>query len=654
MLTSTLFPALLLCGLPVAFAKQYTLYASHYNGNISALKLEHDTSARASNSSKLSITAKYPACGVQPSWLNLHKESNMLYCSDENILPGTLSAFVMDAQGGLSQTAKVDTIGGGVHNAVYHAGESAFVAIAHYSNASISTYPLPLVNGSQAKQVVKFNFTGPGPVAERQAASHPHQILLDPSGRFVLVPDLGADKIHLFSIDKTSGSLNQCPDVTLPGGSGPRHAAFKVIKPKPGPASECPSGKKPMSTGVAASPSYDKRAPLIRRRSPHQQPAKRAPEVAVGVGLVHGQQCDVGKTHWDSKNHRCMPDGCDADSHWDNKKYQCVPNGCAADTHWDVEKQNCLPDGCEDFMHWDTQQGKCVPRCGGLNDEWDPKSKKCELKTMTCPGGGAWREATQDCAIGPPPTGGAAGIVGRSAEPAKCPPGQTYFVGLGCQGVPMDENSMNGINTFPGPHHRGKRSPSPHDEDAAPPAHAPFQNNTMTSGYHLYVATEISNEVRTFHYMPSGGSGCPTIHPLSKTLNYPATVAPKLNLSTVAVAEIRVKGDFVYASNRGDHNYTGGATDSIAAWSAQSNGSLAGPHLGHAFGNNPRSFEINRRGNLVAIGNQYNGSVTIVERKVVSGLLGGLGASGVVGTSGFQGAGGVSSVVWVEEEDEED
>jgi 6-phosphogluconolactonase len=64
----------------------------------------------------------------------------------------------------------------------------------------------------------------PGPVRSRQDRPHPHQALFDPTGKFVLVPDLGADKIRVFRVEGTT--FTQLPDIDRTLGSGPRHGAF--------------------------------------------------------------------------------------------------------------------------------------------------------------------------------------------------------------------------------------------------------------------------------------------------------------------------------------------------------------------------------------------------------------------------------------------
>jgi 6-phosphogluconolactonase (cycloisomerase 2 family) len=67
--------------------------------------------------------------------------------------------------------------------------------------------------------------TRPGAVAQ-QDSPHPHEVFLDPTGSFVVSPDLGADLLRVYSIDSGSGKLQQCPPVNITFGSGPRHGVF--------------------------------------------------------------------------------------------------------------------------------------------------------------------------------------------------------------------------------------------------------------------------------------------------------------------------------------------------------------------------------------------------------------------------------------------
>jgi hypothetical protein len=57
----------------------------------------------------------------------------------------------------------------------------------------------------------------PGPDGKRQASSHPHDAVFDPSGRFLAVPDLGFDRIFVFRLD---GEYRTVPSRVIPAITG--------------------------------------------------------------------------------------------------------------------------------------------------------------------------------------------------------------------------------------------------------------------------------------------------------------------------------------------------------------------------------------------------------------------------------------------------
>lgn len=99
------------------------------------------------------------------------------------------------------------------------------------SASEITTWKLPLVSGALALATYgPYPLTGPHPNAARQDASHPHGVHVDPTGAFLVSPDLGNDYVHVFTIDATSGALTECYHPTVAPGVGPRHATFKKSK----------------------------------------------------------------------------------------------------------------------------------------------------------------------------------------------------------------------------------------------------------------------------------------------------------------------------------------------------------------------------------------------------------------------------------------
>ncbi len=63
-------------------------------------------------------------------------------------------------------------------------------------------------------------------ILPRQQGPHPHSIYPSPNNRRVFVPDLGLDKVVVYTFNPDDASLQQETEIVLPPGSGPRHMNF--------------------------------------------------------------------------------------------------------------------------------------------------------------------------------------------------------------------------------------------------------------------------------------------------------------------------------------------------------------------------------------------------------------------------------------------
>jgi 6-phosphogluconolactonase (cycloisomerase 2 family) len=74
---------------------------------------------------------------------------------------------------------------------------------------------------------------GDGPWREHQHGAHPHQAIFDLTGKFVVVPDKGLDRIFVFRFDAQRGKLapNDPASVKCRYGAIPRHIAFHPNAP---------------------------------------------------------------------------------------------------------------------------------------------------------------------------------------------------------------------------------------------------------------------------------------------------------------------------------------------------------------------------------------------------------------------------------------
>ena len=168
---------------------------------------------------------------VNPSWLTLDRRQHMLYSAHGD--GEVVTAFRIDEQTGqLSPLGTQATKGkNGVRLGVD--GSNKFVVVANYSSGTVAALPIN-ADGSLAPLTHLPKLEGkPGPHRTEQASSHPHDIVFDPPGRFIVVPDKGLDAVFVFKLDAASGALMAAdpPSVASRPGAGPRHADFHPSKP---------------------------------------------------------------------------------------------------------------------------------------------------------------------------------------------------------------------------------------------------------------------------------------------------------------------------------------------------------------------------------------------------------------------------------------
>ncbi|KAE8351311.1 Lactonase, 7-bladed beta-propeller-domain-containing protein [Aspergillus coremiiformis] len=200
------------------------IYATHYDGNVYFLDTSGD-----SNNLELKKAVSLTACGGtqgSPSSLNADPARGLLWCTGEGT-PGVLAALEVQQNGELKEMFKTETLGGGVNSALF-GKDNQFLAIAHYGAAAISVYKVPFTNNETAKPVQVVNFPKLANATDKEGVSKPHQVFLDPTSKFLLSPDLGLNKVHVFKIDQDSGNLDICENsaIHFAPGSGPRYGVF--------------------------------------------------------------------------------------------------------------------------------------------------------------------------------------------------------------------------------------------------------------------------------------------------------------------------------------------------------------------------------------------------------------------------------------------
>ena len=164
---------------------------------------------------------------ANPSFLCLNADGTRLYAVNE--LPeGGVSAFARDPVSGDLRLLNSQLSHGADPCYVSLNPSGRFVLVANYSGGTVAVLPVA-ADGSLQPASCVIQHEGSGPRPEQQGA-HPHMIAPTPDGRFILVSDLGADRLVVYRLDEATGQLGRNDAGTAvvqeAPGAGPRHFAF--------------------------------------------------------------------------------------------------------------------------------------------------------------------------------------------------------------------------------------------------------------------------------------------------------------------------------------------------------------------------------------------------------------------------------------------
>ncbi|KAI9853193.1 MAG: hypothetical protein M1838_000049 [Thelocarpon superellum] len=236
---------------------QAVLYVSSYAGYIDTIALFQDHRGKFN----LKLIATNHA-SVSPSCLLWDAQHGNLYDIDEYSTPGKVISLRVQQNRTLRQLHQFSNVNGGVSGAFYTDAQgrqsNRALAIADYEGSALSTFTLEQGGGGMLFPSQNFTFSyaqddedagedllssqndtfalhRPAPATSlasaisptnKQDAPHPHNVVVDPKGLYLLVPDLGSDLLRMFGIAADSIKLEELPPFAVDYGSGPRHALF--------------------------------------------------------------------------------------------------------------------------------------------------------------------------------------------------------------------------------------------------------------------------------------------------------------------------------------------------------------------------------------------------------------------------------------------
>ncbi len=217
--------------LPAARAQQdvYLVLGTYTSGTSNGIYVYNFNTASAE--SRLLDSTKI----ANPSYLAISPNEKYVYSVSEqgNDLKdgGRLAAFGFDKQSGKLQPLNSQPSKGNDPCFVALHKNGKWALAGNYSSGSLAALPI-LKDGSLGSAVAAIEHSGSSVNSERQNDPHVHATVFSPDYKYVLVPDLGIDKLMIYAFNKHTGALSPAatPFVMTKPGSGPRHLEFHPNK----------------------------------------------------------------------------------------------------------------------------------------------------------------------------------------------------------------------------------------------------------------------------------------------------------------------------------------------------------------------------------------------------------------------------------------
>ncbi|PRW63974.1 lactonase family protein [Actinopolyspora mortivallis] len=165
------------------------------------------------------LTPRRAVPGVpDASWLAFSPDGQVLYTTNELVPNGSVTALsLVDPHHPRPLNTRSTEGAGPTHLSVHPTGR--FLLTANYTDGTVVVHRLRQ-DGGVGELTDLVQHTSP----ERPPRAH--QVIVDPSGRWVVAVDLGADAVHTYRLDLSSGTLHHNSRLSVASGNGPRHLAF--------------------------------------------------------------------------------------------------------------------------------------------------------------------------------------------------------------------------------------------------------------------------------------------------------------------------------------------------------------------------------------------------------------------------------------------
>lgn len=162
---------------------------------------------------------------INPGFLDIDRERGLVFTTHANHT--AVSVYKADPDTGLLSHMNTRSTGAwnGAHLSLSQSRK--YLLFSSASSGKVVVFPLEEDGsiGYITDTVVPEGCLGPLSTTQQQI-SMPHQVIQDPKGKFVHVPDRGYDTVHTYKLDETRGKLALVSDLHVRPAHTPRHMVF--------------------------------------------------------------------------------------------------------------------------------------------------------------------------------------------------------------------------------------------------------------------------------------------------------------------------------------------------------------------------------------------------------------------------------------------
>ncbi|MCM1483683.1 MAG: lactonase family protein [Muribaculaceae bacterium] len=164
------------------------------------------------------------------SYITLAPSGNIYVASEGDSATALITAMRPGPEGTFPTIINKLPVGSAAPCYISVSPDGTFAVTADYFGATSSLFGIDPATGALTGLLRRITFSGSGPVPDRQDTPHPHCATFTPDGRFLIVNDLGTDRVNLFPLSPAGASepvdTAAARHIPMPPATGPRHMVF--------------------------------------------------------------------------------------------------------------------------------------------------------------------------------------------------------------------------------------------------------------------------------------------------------------------------------------------------------------------------------------------------------------------------------------------